>query len=58
MVFPTNGIFGTDYEIAVIDLLRQETAWAVTQLDVGKRLNVPDIFSSLGLPNCWLIARP
>ena len=38
----------TEYENAIIDLLRQELNWSVTQLDDGKRQNVPDILLALG----------
>lgn len=47
-VIKCNQSVGTEYENAIIDLLRQELNWSVTQLDDGKRQNVPDILLALG----------
>ena len=38
-----NNSLGTDYEDAIIDLLHEELNWTVSELDDGKRQNVPDI---------------
>lgn len=43
-----NQLLGTDYEGAILDLLREEPNWAVSQVDDGKRQNVPDILLELG----------
>ena len=43
-----NSSLGTDYEHAVIDLLREELSWTVSAVDEGKRQNVPDIVLELG----------
>lgn len=43
-----NQDLGTDYEDAIIALLREELNWSVEQLDDGKRQNVPDIQLELG----------
>ncbi|MCU7871356.1 MAG: DEAD/DEAH box helicase [Candidatus Thiodiazotropha sp. (ex Lucinoma borealis)] len=40
--------FDTDYENAVATLLREETSWIVTEVDDGKRQNVPDLMVQLG----------
>ncbi len=40
--------YDTDYETAVAALLRQETSWIVTEVDDGKRQNVPDLMVKLG----------
>lgn len=39
---------GTDYEEAIVALMRVEAAWAVTVLDDGTRPNVPDLLIELG----------
>ena len=39
---------GTEYEVAVADLLRVESTWVVTALDDGIRQNVPDLLVELG----------
>lgn len=39
---------GTEYEAAITDLLRVESAWVVTVLDDGIRQNVPDLLIELG----------
>lgn len=39
---------GVDYERAITELLRVETAWSVTVLDDGVRQNVPDLLIKLG----------
>lgn len=43
-----NEAFGTDYEKALLELLRVEGSWTVTVLDDGKRQNVPDILIVFG----------
>ena len=43
-----NNSLGTDYDDAVIDLLREEVNWTVTYLDNGTLQNVPDIMLVLG----------
>ena len=43
-----NNSLGTDYDDAIIDLLRGELNRAVTNLDDGKRQNVPDILLEIG----------
>ena len=47
-VIKCNQDLGTDYEDAIIDLLREELDWTVDPLDDGKRQNVPDILLELG----------
>lgn len=34
---------GTDYEVAIVRLLKKESRWTVTVLDDGQRQNVPDV---------------
>jgi helicase len=43
-----DGALGTDYEKAIVELLRVETAWIVKVLDDGDRQNVPDILIQCG----------
>lgn len=43
-----NQTLGTEYENAIFDLLKQEKTWIVTQVDDGKRKNVPAILLELG----------
>jgi len=43
-----NKALGTDYEHAIKRLLEVESSWAITQLDDGKRQNVPDLLLQLG----------
>ena len=43
-----NDRLGTDYDEAIIDLLREEPSWTVEQLDDGKRQNVPDMLLERG----------
>lgn len=43
-----NNCLGTEYEDAVLDLLKEELNWTVEQVDDGKRQNVPDILLELG----------
>lgn len=43
-----NNNLGTDYEDAIMDLLHEELNWTVSDLDDGKRQNVPDILLTLG----------
>jgi helicase len=43
-----NESFGTAYDDAIFELLRQELNWSVDKLDDGKRQNVPDIQLVLG----------
>ncbi len=43
-----NQALGTDYEDAILDLLRAELNWSIDSLDDGKRQNVPDILLRLG----------
>jgi helicase len=40
--------FDSDYETAIAALLREETSWIVTEVDDGKRQNVPDLMVQLG----------
>ncbi|MCR3937502.1 DEAD/DEAH box helicase [Aeromonas caviae] len=40
--------FDTEYETAIIELLREEVSWIVTEVDDGKRQNVPDLMLELG----------
>lgn len=39
---------GTDYDDAVLALLKDELLWSVSKLDDGKRQNVPDLHLTLG----------
>ncbi len=39
---------GTDYEDAIIDLLKEELSWTVSKLDDGRRQNVPDVLLEIG----------
>jgi helicase len=48
LVVAANSTLGVEYEVAVTNLLRVETAWGVTVLDDGIRQNVPDLLLSLG----------
>lgn len=48
LVNSCNTCFGVEYESAIVDLLRQETAWNVRAVDDGGRQNVPDILIELG----------
>ena len=43
-----NKSFDTEYEDAIIELLREEASWIVTEVDDGKRQNVPDLMLQLG----------
>jgi helicase len=43
-----NEAFGTEYDDALYQLLKEELNWSVDQLDDGKRKNVPDILLRLG----------
>ncbi|MBI1370726.1 MAG: hypothetical protein GC162_18970 [Planctomycetes bacterium] len=43
-----NNALGTEYEEAVLELLKEELNWSVEQVDDGKRQNVPDILLQLG----------
>lgn len=43
-----NNALGTEYEEAILELLKEEMNWSVEQLDDGKRQNVPDILLQLG----------
>jgi helicase len=43
-----NQALGTDYDDAIVDLLKEELTWSVEQLDDGDRQNVPDIQLVLG----------
>lgn len=42
-----NGTLGTDYEEAILKLLKAELSWTVKAIDDGKRQNVPDILIKL-----------
>jgi helicase len=43
-----NETLGTDYELAIAELLLVETSWVVRKLDDGNRQNVPDLLVELG----------
>ncbi|GAA0359225.1 hypothetical protein GCM10009092_24310 [Bowmanella denitrificans] len=43
-----NKSFDTDYEVAILELLKEETSWIVTEVDDGRRQNVPDLMLQLG----------
>ncbi|MDP3517542.1 MAG: DEAD/DEAH box helicase [Pseudohongiella sp.] len=40
--------FDTEYEEAILKLLKEEASWIVTEVDDGKRQNVPDLMLELG----------
>lgn len=42
-----NASFDTEYEDAILKLLREEASWIVTEVDDGKRQNVPDLMLQL-----------
>jgi len=48
LVNDCNKMFETEYEKAILALLREETSWIVTEVDDGKRQNVPDLMIQLG----------
>ena len=39
---------GTDYEDAIIELLRKNNSWNITVIDDGNRKNVPDVLLEVG----------
>jgi helicase len=43
-----NRTTGCDYEVAIASLLRVEQSWIVTEIDDGRRQNVPDLLLKLG----------
>ncbi len=43
-----NQSFDTEYEHAILKLLKEEASWIVTEVDDGKRQNVPDFMLQLG----------
>lgn len=61
LVAKCNEALGTDYEDAIIEILRQELSWIVDKLDDGKRQNEPDIQLVLGktelLIECKTVTR-
>ena len=48
LVDDCNKKFDTEYEKAILALLQEEISWIATEVDDGKRQNVPDLMIQLG----------